>query len=123
MSEDLIGHYLHKKFRKNVNSHSDDFEDPQTDKEVVGVVSTIPSYNSHQFNTDMEMDVGKCESYSHSPTSIASLMYQPGIIDTQELDHKFINVMEKVVFKAGLHKLLRFGRGRRQRVPGSFVLH
>ena len=46
------------------------------------------------------MDVGKCESYSHSPTSIASLMYQPGIIDTQELDHMFIDDMEKVFFKA-----------------------
>ena len=100
LTEDLIGHYLHKKFRMNVNSHSDDFEDPQIDKEVSGVVSTIPSNSSHPFNTDMEMDLGKCESYSHSPTSIASLMYQPGIIDTQELDHMFIDDMEKVFFKA-----------------------
>ena len=46
------------------------------------------------------MDVGKCESYSHSPTSIASLMYEPGIIDTRELDDMFIDDMEKVFFKA-----------------------
>ena len=94
LSQDLIKHYLHKKFRKN------DLEDPQTDKEVTGVVSTIPLYNSQQINKDMEMDVGKCESYSHSPRSIASLMYEPGIIDTRELDHMFIDDMEKVFFKA-----------------------
>merc|ERR1712137_1225554 len=62
-------------------------------------------------------------------------MYEPGIIDTRELDHMFIDDMEKVFFQsletsqhrricdAGIHSLLRCGSGRREGVPGSFVLH
>ena len=95
LSNEVIVHYLHKKFRKSDNGHCQDMEDHHTEKQENGVMSCIPSYKN-QIDMDMEMD-------SYSPTSISSLLYQPGLIDTQELDHMFIDNLEKVFFKAWRH--------------------
>ena len=92
LSDEVIVHYLHKKFRKTDNSPFQDMEDHQTEKQENGVRSLIPSYNN-QTDMDMELD-------SYSPTSISSLLSQPGLIDTQELDHMFMDDLEKVFFKS-----------------------
>lgn len=92
LSDEMIVHYLHKKFRKTDNSPCQDMEDPHAEKEENGVMSLIPSYKN-QIDMDMEME-------SYSPTSISSLLSQPGLIDTQEFDHMFMDDLEKVFFKS-----------------------
>ena len=82
LPDKMIEHYLHKKFRKIVNSNNEDMED-STDEVFNGLVSTMPP-NKNQFDIDFEFD---------SPISVSSLLLH---IDAQEYDLMFINDLEKV---------------------------
>ena len=85
-SDNMIKHYLHKKFRKLVTSNCEDMEENR-EKEITTIITRDPFENQG----DMESD---------SLTSISSLLYQPCVIDTQEMDLFFVADMEKVFLKA-----------------------
>ena len=92
IDEEMVWHYIHKKYRarKIGNSNYEDEGMEDNAEDVGDAVTTLIPSNNH-IDMDLEMD---------SPTSISSLLFQNGIIDTQELDNLFIDDMEKVFFKA-----------------------